>query len=66
MSTCPLRPVRMAPGPLGLYVSAGRLDQKDLQSFITSGIGGVHRLRLRCRALMRIFPHDLPTYRGTP
>ena len=37
MSTSPLRLVRLAPDPLGLYVRAGRLDQKDLQSFITSG-----------------------------
>jgi len=37
MSTPPLRLVRLAPDPLGLYVRAGRLDQKDLQSFITSG-----------------------------
>lgn len=37
MSTLPLRLVRLAPDPLGLYVRAGRIDQKDLQSFITSG-----------------------------
>jgi len=37
MSTSSLRLVRLAPDPLGLYVRAGRLDQKDLQSFITSG-----------------------------
>ena len=37
MSASPLRLVRLASDPLGLYVSAGRLDQKDLQSFITSG-----------------------------
>jgi hypothetical protein len=37
MSTSPLRLVRLAPDPLGLYVRAGRVDQKDLQSFITSG-----------------------------
>jgi len=37
MSTSPLRLVCLAPDPLGLYVRAGRLDQKDLQSFITSG-----------------------------
>ena len=37
MSTSPLRLVRLAPDPLGLYVRAGHIDQKDLQSFITSG-----------------------------
>jgi hypothetical protein len=37
MSQSPLRLVRLAPDPLGLYVRAGRIDQKDLQSFITSG-----------------------------
>lgn len=37
MSTSPLRLVRSAPDPLGLYIRAGRIDQKDLQSFITSG-----------------------------
>ena len=37
MCASPLRLVRLAPDPLGLYVRAGRLDQKDLQSFITSG-----------------------------
>lgn len=37
MSTSRLRLVRLAPDPLGLYVRAGRMDQKDLQSFITSG-----------------------------
>ena len=37
MSTLPLRLVRLAPDPLGLYIRAGRIDQKDLQSFITSG-----------------------------
>ena len=37
MSTSSLRLVRLAPDPLGLYVRAGRLDQKDLQSFISSG-----------------------------
>lgn len=37
MSTSRLRLVRLAPDPLGLYVRAGRIDQKDLQSFITSG-----------------------------
>lgn len=37
MSTQSLRLVRLAPDPLGMYVRAGRTDQKDLQSFITSG-----------------------------
>ena len=37
MSTSPLRLVRLAPDPLGLYIRAGRIDQKELQSFITSG-----------------------------
>jgi hypothetical protein len=37
MSTSPLRLVRLAPDPLGLYIRAGRVDQKELQSFITSG-----------------------------
>jgi hypothetical protein len=37
MPASPLRLVRLAPDPLGLYVRAGRQDQKDLQSFITSG-----------------------------
>jgi hypothetical protein len=37
MSSPNLRLVRLAPDPLGLYVRAGRTDQKDLQSFITSG-----------------------------
>lgn len=37
MSSPHLRLVRLAPDPLGLYVRAGRLDQKELQSFITSG-----------------------------
>ena len=32
-----LRLVRLAPDPLGLYIRAGRIDQKDLLSFITSG-----------------------------
>ena len=34
--TTSLRLVRAAPEPLGLYVRAGRIDQKDLQSFIIS------------------------------
>ena len=37
MSTSPLRLVRWAPDPLGPYVRAERFDQKDLQSFFTSG-----------------------------
>lgn len=37
MSTSSLRLVRLAPDPLGRYVSAGRHDQKDLQIVITSG-----------------------------
>ncbi len=37
MSSPRLRLVRLAPDPLGLYVRAGRIDQKDLQSFIASG-----------------------------
>ena len=37
MSASPLRLVRLAFDPLGLYVSAGRLDQRDLQSFSTLG-----------------------------
>jgi hypothetical protein len=37
MSSPRLRLVRSAPDPLGLYVRAGRIDQKDLQSFITCG-----------------------------
>lgn len=37
MSIPSLRLVRLAPDPLGLDIRAGRLDQKDLQTFITSG-----------------------------
>jgi hypothetical protein len=37
MSTPALRLVRRAPDPLGLYIRAGRVDQKDLENFITSG-----------------------------
>lgn len=37
MSAPHLRLVRLAPDPLGLYVRAGRIDQKHLQSFITAG-----------------------------
>jgi hypothetical protein len=39
-----IRLVRPVPDPLGLYVRAGRLDHRELQSFIevgTSGISGV-------------------------
>jgi hypothetical protein len=41
MSTTPLRLVRLAPEPLGLYIRAGRNDQKDLQTYITAGAGGI-------------------------
>lgn len=37
MSSPRLRLVRLAPDPLGMYIRAGRLDQKDLQNFIGSG-----------------------------
>jgi hypothetical protein len=37
MSASHLRLVRRAPDPLGLYIRAGRIDQKELQSFITAG-----------------------------
>lgn len=37
MSSPNLRLVRLAPDPLGLYVRAGRIDQKDLQTFISRG-----------------------------
>jgi hypothetical protein len=36
-SSPPLRLVRLAPDPLGLYIRAGRLDHKEVQNFITSG-----------------------------
>ncbi|MGB7989648.1 MAG: hypothetical protein WCF44_09630 [Candidatus Methylophosphatis roskildensis] len=36
-----IRLVRPAPETLGLYVRAGRLDQKDLQSFIAVGASGL-------------------------
>jgi len=36
MSTRNLRVVRAAPDPLGLYIRAGRVDQRALQSFVTS------------------------------
>jgi hypothetical protein len=38
MSVPAIRLVRPAPDPLGLYLRAGRLDQKDLQSFIATGL----------------------------
>lgn len=41
MSSPTIRLVRSAPDPLGLYVRAGRLDQRDLQSFITAGPPGM-------------------------
>lgn len=41
MATSHLRLVRPAPDPLGLYVRAGRIDQKDIQTFITAGSGGL-------------------------
>ena len=66
MSASPLRLVRLAPDPLGLYVSAGRLDQKDLQSFITSGsaafTGFVFDAMRRCAS----FPTTNPPIRGMP
>ncbi|MFO1349898.1 MAG: hypothetical protein U1F68_04145 [Gammaproteobacteria bacterium] len=37
MSSPKIRVVRSAPDPLGLYIRAGRVDHKDLQSFITTG-----------------------------
>ncbi len=37
MSSPRLRLVRLAPDPLGLYIRAGRIDQKDIQTFISSG-----------------------------
>jgi hypothetical protein len=37
MSSPKIRLVRLAPDPLGLYVRPGRIDHKDLQSFITAG-----------------------------
>lgn len=37
MSTAPLRLVRPLPQPLGLYIRASRVDQKELQTFISSG-----------------------------
>lgn len=36
MNSPRLRLVRPLPDPLGLYVRAGRIDHKDLQSFVTS------------------------------
>lgn len=38
MSLPTVRLVRPAPDPLGLYVRAGRVDQKDLQNFIAAGL----------------------------
>ena len=37
MPSIPLRLVRLVPDPLGLFIRAGRNDQKDLQTFISSG-----------------------------
>lgn len=37
MSSPRLRLVRLAPDPLGTYIRAGCVDQKDLQNFISSG-----------------------------
>lgn len=37
MSSPRLRLVRLAPDPLGMCIRAGRVDQKDLQNFISSG-----------------------------
>lgn len=36
-----LRLVRPAPDSLGLYIRAGRVDQREIQTFITSGAGGL-------------------------
>lgn len=36
-----IRLVRPAPDPLGLYIRAGRIDQKDLLNFIASGKSGL-------------------------
>jgi hypothetical protein len=36
MATPRIRLVRPAPDPLGLYIRSGRVDQKELQNFITS------------------------------
>jgi len=41
MATSKLRLVRPAPDPLGLFIRAGRIDQKDIQTFITAGSGGM-------------------------
>jgi hypothetical protein len=38
MSLPAIRLVRPAPDPLGLYLRAGRLDQKELQNFIAAGL----------------------------
>ncbi|MFA7608150.1 MAG: hypothetical protein WCY08_16395 [Rhodocyclaceae bacterium] len=53
MSTSPLRLVRSAPDPLGLYIRAGRIDQKDLQSFITSGSLGFTGVALEAKRVAR-------------
>lgn len=36
-----IRLVRAIPDPLGLYIRAGRIDQRELQSFIASGVSGL-------------------------
>lgn len=41
MQSPTIRLVRATPDPLGLYIRAGRLDQKELQSFIVSGASGL-------------------------
>lgn len=41
MSLPNIRLVRVAPDPLGLYIRAGRMDQRELQSFIASGASGL-------------------------
>lgn len=63
----PLGLVRLAPDPLGLYVRAGRLDRKHLQSFITSGTatfrGVVFEATRVARGeptLIRLSPHRTP------
>ena len=40
MASPNIRLIRPVPNPLGLYIRAGRLDQKVLQSFITAGAVG--------------------------
>ena len=56
MSASLLRLVRLAPDLLGLYVRSGQLDQKDLQSFITSG----------SEAFTGVVYEATHTYRGMP